>query len=231
MKKLLLLLLLIATPVSAQLLPWGACRTSGCVMTGTVWLSDGSTTSTSWGWSSDNDGTPTGMYRSGANQIGMVTNGSLRWILNASGHILPNTTNTFDIGTSSNFIRNVYPARMITGASTPTAASTGIGSTGTVTVHTGSSDMAGMILISPGGAGIAATGTLTVTFNATAAYGTNSPVCTSMLASGAVAWNARATVLGAGIGTTTAAFNWDNNAVALTAGSNQYAIHFICIGK
>jgi hypothetical protein len=40
--------------------------------------------------------------------IGLWTNALLRWSVNASGHFIPNGGNTFDIGDSTNTIRNIF---------------------------------------------------------------------------------------------------------------------------
>ena len=38
------------------------------------------------------------------------TNNSPRWRIQAGGHIMPEATNTYDIGTSSYRVRNIYTA-------------------------------------------------------------------------------------------------------------------------
>ena len=40
--------------------------------------------------------------------IRFATNGTLRWDIQSDGHFVPQTNNTFDIGTSSYRVRNIY---------------------------------------------------------------------------------------------------------------------------
>ena len=44
------------------------------------------------------------------NNIKFFTQGSTRWNINGSGHIIPDANNTFDIGSSSYRVRNIYTA-------------------------------------------------------------------------------------------------------------------------
>lgn len=109
----------------------------------------------------------------------------------------------------------------------PTCASTGTGSTGTCTVGTNSQDSVMLLTLTPGGTGIAATGVLTITYNATVAFSSGhqaDPICT--LYNGTGTWNARASFIGQTHSQTAPTANWDNNAVALTSGSTyQLACH------
>lgn len=50
----------------------------------------------------------TGMFSSSANCIGFATNGSERWIMNASGAFSPLSDNANDIGSSGVGVRNIY---------------------------------------------------------------------------------------------------------------------------
>lgn len=59
----------------------------------------------------DADGSGTGLFRSAANAIGFSTNGTERWTLNASGHLLPFANNTYDIGNGTLNPRDIYSAR------------------------------------------------------------------------------------------------------------------------
>jgi hypothetical protein len=139
-----------------------------------------------------------------------------------------NSTATTIGDTTHRFI--TYASRQITGASTPTASSTGTGASPTNTVDTGSSDLAGTITVTAGTTP-SASGTITVTFSTgNGAYGTNAPSCVAMLGNGTGSWNARATLIGGTMSTTSAVFNWDNNAVNLT-GTSTYKVHFHCVGK
>jgi hypothetical protein len=139
-----------------------------------------------------------------------------------------NSTSTTVGDTTHRFI--TYASRQITGASTPTASSTGTGASPTNTVDTGSGDLAGTITVTAGTTP-SASGTVTVTFSTgNGAYGTNAPSCVAMLGNGTGTWNARATLIAGAFSTTSAVFNWDNNAVNLTAAST-YKLHYHCAGK
>lgn len=110
----------------------------------------------------------------------------------------------------------------------PTVAATGIGDTGTATLATGSSDVGGQIILTPGGTGITNLGTATLTFATD--YGTNGPLLTAVLRNGTGSWNVRATVIIASGTTTTVVLNWDNNSVNLSSGS-AYRISYLCFGR
>jgi len=194
-------------------------------------------TLTQWAelWADTNSGTgPQGFL------IGITTdkpllfaqNATRRWQIISGGAFVPFSDNAYDIGSTSARVRAVYSGRVVTGAATPTASVTGAGTTGAIAVDTGSSDMAAILTITPGGTGIAATGTAVLTFSTgNGAYGTNTPVVIVELANGTGTWNARATaIVSSTISTTSVTINWDNNAVALT-GSQTYKMHVHIIGK
>lgn len=63
----------------------GIVSTSGATFTGPVLLANGTAAAPSLGFSSDSDGSGTGLFRSAANAIGVTTNGTERWTFNASG--------------------------------------------------------------------------------------------------------------------------------------------------
>lgn len=56
-------------------------------------------------WVGDTD---TGMYRPAANTVGFSTAGTARWSFNASGHFVPATDATYDIGDSTHYIKDLY---------------------------------------------------------------------------------------------------------------------------
>jgi hypothetical protein len=76
------------------------------------------------------------------------------------------------------------------------------------------------------------TGSITLTFNAS--QGTNSPVCTVQLVSGAAAWGVNASTTITTQSSTAPVISWSNNsataAVALTVSTN-YKMSYICIAK
>ena len=129
----------------------------------------------------------------------------------------------------ANDIRSVS---RVTGTNTlaPTVAATGNGSTGSVSLGTNSSDFAGTVIMSAAGTGIAALGTITVTFSTGTAYGANPPVVIVTLRNGTGTWNARASLIVNSEVTTSFVVNWDNNAVALSSGS-AYRMHYIVVGR
>jgi len=118
----------------------------------------------------------------------------------------------------------------ITGAnaSAPTITGTGFGTGPTYGLTTGSSDVAGTIVVTAGTTP-GNSGSVTITFPTN--YGANQPTVLVMLGYGSGgAWNARATAIG--VNTTSngsAIINWDNNGVALGAG-NQYQFNYLIIG-
>lgn len=151
---------------------------------------------------------------------------------NGTFSIRNNTTDDVvhaSLDTNTNLMTVPRLGTTVADGAAPTAACTGCGATGTVSLGTGSNDSNGVMNIAVAGGGPAANGTATLTFNAT--LGTNTPVCVAMLGDGTDVWNARATVQRSGGGANTAyIFKWDNNAVALTAGQT-YAILYHCIAK
>lgn len=118
----------------------------------------------------------------------------------------------------------------INGRTTATAPSigscTGLGTTGTCTLATGSTDMVGAIVLTPGGTGIVAAGSFTLTFGIT--YGTNDSTCTFQLHNGTGSWNARASIIKTDTSSTAnIVAGWDDNAVNLGSGLT-FEIDYIC---
>jgi hypothetical protein len=122
-------------------------------------------------------------------------------------------------------------------APTPTIIA-GLGSTGTVTVEAGSNDLAGVILLNPGGSGIANYAIIHLAFSATLPG--NTPVVTPSLEDGAANWGAGSSLglstvhvtgrANDGFEVTALNARWDNVSavvgVTLAAGSNQYRIPY-----
>lgn len=108
----------------------------------------------------------------------------------------------------------------------PVVTATGFGASPTIALSTGSSDLSGRINITVGGAGPAASGTITITFSTGSAYGTNGCSPLVVLANGDGTWNARATCIGSATNSTTSSiWNWDNNSTNVTNAAT-YAFHY-----
>ncbi len=124
---------------------------------GSTSFADGSVSEPSITFTNDTD---TGLYRAGANILAITTGGTERWRINASGHLLTGTDNSYDIGASgATRPRTGYfgtsvvigdtvtiDATTITGSTTLTVNSTGANAltldsttTGTVNLGTGNS--------------------------------------------------------------------------------------------
>lgn len=52
----------------------------------------------------------TGLFRPGADRIQVVTNGTARWEVDANGHFIPVTDDTFDIGNETHRVRHLFMA-------------------------------------------------------------------------------------------------------------------------
>lgn len=111
----------------------------------------------------------------------------------------------------------------------PTGGGGGIGSTGTCMLETGSTDLWGVMVLTPGGSGIGNLGDETLQLSAN--LGTNLPVCVFTLAYDTTGvWQSRATAIITGRALNAITLNWDNNGIGLTSGST-YAITYMCQGK
>lgn len=121
--------------------------------------------------------------------------------------------------------RIVYAVNATTAA--PTCSSTGIGGAGTCGLANYSTDTSGLIGLTPA-AGVAALGTVTLTFNQS--IGANGGMCVVSLQTGSATWNPRATVIVSSVASATATILWDNNSIALTAASS-YQIGYYCTGR
>jgi hypothetical protein len=133
------------------------------------------------------------------------------------------------VPTSQSTFASLSAGRLFGTGAAPICASTGLG-TGSAAIEAGSTDWAGSCVLSPTGAP-GSSGTMTLTFTAASAYGAASgPVCTLLLQRAGAAFDARATIRGVTLSNTAPTFLWDNNAVALTAGTT-YQINYICVGR
>ena len=70
----------------------------------------GSAAAPSYSFSGD---TNTGIYSPSADILEIATGGVGRWQVNSAGHFTPLSTNTYDIGTSTNIAKDVYASRVI----------------------------------------------------------------------------------------------------------------------
>jgi hypothetical protein len=113
----------------------------------------------------------------------------------------------------------------------PTVTGTGFGTGPTITVETGSTDTAIVVVITAGTTP-GKTGTLTITFAST--FGTNAPVAVVGLGNGTTGtpgiWDNTAYIRVASSSTTQIVFNWFNGNASLVAGST-YRFYATIIGK
>jgi hypothetical protein len=127
-------------------------------------------------------------------------------------------------------------------APTPSIIASTLGSTGTVSLETGSNDMAGVIILNPGGSGIAALASLALSYSTTLPG--NAPTVQLTLVDSASSWGgavAGASVPSVRVTSSSTTFfsllaynnHWDGAAVSgltLVNGSDQYRIayHVVC---
>ena len=74
-------------------------------------LNAGTAAAPSLSFSTDPD---TGIFLSGANSLGFVTNGVEKWVINASGNFNPLLDNTYGIGTSAVRVGGIYNGSGVT---------------------------------------------------------------------------------------------------------------------
>lgn len=146
---------------------------------------------------------------------------------------LPDVTDTIAAIAATQTLTNktiVAPAisgNVTTAGSAPTCAATGIGSTGTCTISAGSSDFAGGILLTAGGSGIVATGTITLTLNAS--LGVHGAACVLQAFNSTGQWTAPVTLINTSTSATAPIFSWTNASTNLTT-SDIYGVQYHCIG-
>lgn len=80
---------------------------------GVLDVSDGTAADPSIQFTSDNDGSGTGFFRSAANAIGVSTAGTERWTFNASGALNPVADNSYDIGNGTVNPRDISVGRYL----------------------------------------------------------------------------------------------------------------------
>lgn len=171
-----------------------------------------------------------GMYTPGANQIGFSTNFTPNWLINASGTLVPQTDDTFDIGSSTNRVRSVYGSRQsVFGSGTTTSNLVAAATTVSTSTTTGA-------LVVAGGAGIAGTATIgnvVLTAGGTTrapllfTSGTNltAPLAGAVEYDGAVVYATNDTTVGRGMVPTTQMFKLTAAGTGITAtttGTNYF---------
>jgi hypothetical protein len=87
---------------------------TGGAVTSPVTFANGTAAAPSVAFTSDADGTGTGLFRSAANSIGFATNGTERWVINSSGSLNPATDNANDIGNGTVNPRDITASRNVT---------------------------------------------------------------------------------------------------------------------
>jgi hypothetical protein len=143
--------------------------------------------------------------------------------------VTPGADNAQDFGVSSLRWRRGFFGRLVTGAATPTAAvAAGFGTSPSIAVDTGSSDLAGVATITVG-TSPGATGSVTITFSTgNGAYGTNTPSVQITPLDGANAWDTGVTYKLTACSTTSFTVAFKNAATNLTAsGTYKFAWHVV----
>jgi hypothetical protein len=110
----------------------------------------------------------------------------------------------------------------------PTCSIAGAGTGATCSVA--GTDGAGILVVNTGTTP-SSSGTITLTYSAL--FGANGTACVGSLLNSTSPWNARASLISVQQTTTVSwAWNWDNNASALTASqSNAYDFTYVCVGR
>ena len=90
----------------------------GATFSGPVLVPDGTAAAPSIGLASDADGSGTGLFRSGADAIGVSTAGTERWIFNSSGGLVPLVDDSYTVGSSTINARSLSVSRVIQGSKT-----------------------------------------------------------------------------------------------------------------
>jgi len=156
-----------------------------------------------------------------------------RTITPPDADIVPLSTNSAQTVTATHTFSTSKHDRLVSAAGlVATASVTGFGSSPTVSLLAGSTDLHGRFQITAGTTP-GASGTIVVTFSTGSAYGTNASDCVAILANTASGtWNARATVIATAGGalTTSHSFTWDNNSSNVTAGA-AYGLQYWCGGR
>lgn len=135
-------------PYESGTLVWvSAPANGGAFFPGASLFSDGTAAAPSIAWASDADGSGTGLYRSGANDISFAINGSQAWLINNLFNLTPGATNTRDIGSTSLQLNDSFFSKSIQGSRTKTLVETS--ATGFVTIAVANSTaIAGRVVYS-----------------------------------------------------------------------------------
>lgn len=115
--------------------------------------------------------------------------------------------------------------RLNSSGAAPTVAVTGFGASPTVLVETGSTDSLGSVLVTAGGAGPAATGTIALTLSAATG---SFPGCVWQLSIGSANWTAGATWLVTTLSATQSIITWTNGASTNLVAASSYRAMWVC---
>jgi hypothetical protein len=120
--------------------------------------------------------------------------------------------------------------------SAPTCSSTGLGTGGSpgCAIATGSTDSAGMVVLTTGSGSTGSTGLTTITFSAT--FGSASPICVgSFNNDGGTSWASGSTVTLKNASTASVDLGWTNavagSAASVLTASTTYRLNYICVGR
>lgn len=163
-----------------------------------------------------------------ANQTGtgMFYNGvGISWSVNGTADLVM-ATNTSSL-TSSFAI--TAPRYIASGGAPTCTVSAGAGTGATCSMSGNSTDNSGQMQINTGTTP-GSSGTITLTYNSSFP---NVACPIGMLVNASSSWNARATIIGTSTcSNNTYVFNWDNNAISLTASqADSLAVNYAVIGK
>ena len=162
--------------------------------------------------------------RGGSATVAINAINTSQFISAGGNHIGTNTSGPMQVASTASMV--LAPTDVLLNGSTwynaggtvLSVASTGTGTSPTNAIDTGSTNERGTFTITAGTTP-SASGTITLSFAGTFALNGNAPSCNLTLKNGTGSWNARASVIEGSTSTTSYAWNWDNNAVNLTAAS------------
>lgn len=174
-----------------------------------------------------NHGSGGGSYR----QVCLGTSGPTTlngWCVKPDGSLQASASNP---NPSITGVFNIVLNRVGLVGTAPTCSPTsGAGASATCTLQTGSTDGGGTILLAPAGAGIAGTGTITLTFNA--AFGADTPPCLYMASDLGATWAALAVMKDKTPSPASDLFTWTNGTVpTILSTPATYDINYWCPGK
>jgi hypothetical protein len=160
----------------------------------------------------------------GFNLIGMTT---ANQILETIGGTALAPTHGF----AASAVGTLQPARLTGVSATPPTCTytSGGGTSPSCAVSAGSTDLTGTIVATTGTGAPTAAGSITLTYSAATAYGTNSTQCVFMAQNAAGSWTAPVTFIGGAATTTSYVVNMTNGAAPGT--SLAFNIHYDCTGR